>query len=47
MEIDHGTYLKHNLKLWADKNDFCGEIKGGSVIVRPDILIVSSNYSID
>lgn len=30
-----------------DKNDFVGEVKGGTKIIKPDIMVITSNYSID
>jgi len=39
--------LEDLLKLWADHYPFKGEYKGGSMDMRPDRLIITSQYSID
>lgn len=41
------TTLMHHLKIWSDKWPCSGEIKGGSVHLRHQWFIVTSNYSIE
>ena len=47
-DLDKGAVgLGHHLKLWTDRYPVTAEIKGGSVKLQHDILIVTSNYTID
>lgn len=39
--------LGHYLKIWADRYACTGETKGGTVNLQHDVIIVTSNYSID
>lgn len=48
-DLDHigGRSLGHHIKLWADKYAVQANVKGASLWLRHEILIVSSNYSIE
>lgn len=48
MDPDHGQYLGHFVKIWADRYPFSPETKGGHLKkIRPTKVIILSNYSID
>lgn len=40
-------YLSHFLKIWADRYPFLGQIKGSAMKIRPERVVVTSNYSLD
>lgn len=42
-----GIGLGHLLKIWTDRYPCSGEVKGGTVKLQHETLIVTSNYTID
>jgi len=41
------AYQMSHLKIWSDHNGFPAEIKNGQICIRPTIIIVTSNHSLD
>lgn len=41
------AFIGHNLKRWADKYPFKGQVKGGYINIRPKKVVVTSNYQIE
>lgn len=42
-----GIGLSHHLKIWADRYACTGETKGGTVHLKHEVFVVTSNYSIE
>ena len=43
----HGDYLAYYLKIWADHYAFNAEVKGGMLKIRPMVLCVTSQYTLE
>lgn len=47
-DVDTGhACLGHYFKIWADRYPFSGEVKLSSTALRPEVICVTSQYSID
>jgi len=47
MDLSHGKFIGYFLKIWADHYAFNAEVKGGMLKIRPKIVIVTSQYTIE
>lgn len=44
-DLDHThKWISHYLKIWGDHYPFLAEVKGGSILIRPAQIVVTSNY---
>lgn len=47
-DLDPGhAYLADRIKCWADVYPFTAEVKGGTVVLRPKRIVITSNYKIE
>ena len=44
---DNAKYMVTNIKIWADRYPFRAELKGSVIRIRPQSVVITSNYSIE
>jgi len=47
VDPDSCTHMTRYFKIWGDRYAFPVEIKGGSLIIRPKMVIITSNYTME
>lgn len=47
IDKSNATHMGHHLKRWCDHSAFSCESKGHELFIRPETIILTSNYSID
>lgn len=47
VEPQHGRWVGYYLKIWMDRYPFRAEVKGGTVLIRPSLVVVTSNFELE
>lgn len=47
VDRSHVSWIGSFIKIWCDRYPFNAEVKGGSICIRPQRIVITSNYTIE